>query len=587
MPKLQLSFMNGKLEGPVQKPAMQSGSYRLLPPELQEQADNYPYLMEYLQMLPDNGMGIPQYYPELSRNLMEMDPPNIIYPVKEKIGEPRTFIHIYPDPNDIRNYYIPIEPIVGLELEEFLAELEVKLLDSWAKLPAAASGEQREQVLTRLVNRICHTNKKGAGWFKGSSSNKVFRLTPRQLDGLKYLVLRDKTRMGILEPLLSDPYIEDISCSGIEEHSEEDTIDRQQIFIEHKIFRGLKSPIIFPTYEDLDEFVIRLADKVKAPVTARRPIVDSVLPDGSRINIVYGRSISKRGSNFTIRKFSETPLSILELIELGTLDYNMAAYLSLVVGEGMNLFVSGETASGKTTLLNAITTFIHPEAKVVSIEDTPELQVPLRNWIRETTKVTPIGESGAEVSMFELLKAALRQRPNIILVGEIRGEEGSIAFQAMQTGHAVMATFHAGSVEKLLQRLTGHPISVPKTYIDNLNVAVVLSQVKLPNGRMGRRILSISELVGYDPPSNSFSFIEVFYWDALKDQFVFAAHTTSYILEEKIALKLGIPPELKQRVYEQLRRRARLLETLHKQEGVNNFYALLQVLAKLRKEGDF
>jgi flagellar protein FlaI len=250
--------------------------------------------------------------------------------------------------------------------------------------------------------------------------------------------------MGVLEPLIHDTNIEDISWSGV-----------GQIFVEHKIFKSLMSAITFESHEDLDDFVLRLSEHIKIPVTLRKPIVDATLPDGSRINIVFGREISRRGSNFTIRKFADTPLSILELIDFKSLSYEMAAYLSLIIEEGMNVFVVGETASGKTTLLNALTTFIQPNQKIVSIEDTPELQVPHANWLREVAKAASHGE--AQVTMFDLLKAALRQRPNFILIGEIRGEEGNIAFGAMQTGHAVMSTFHASSVEKVIQRITGNP----------------------------------------------------------------------------------------------------------------------------------
>ena len=183
-----------------------------------------------------------------------------------------------------------------------------------------------------------------------------------------------------MDPLIVDPYIEDISCSGL-----------GNIFIEHKIFKSLKSTVVFLTFDDLDEFVLWLGDRVKKPVTFKNPISDATLPDGSRINIVYGREVSKRGSNFSIRKFSEVPLSIFEVLEFGTLNYQMLAYLSLAIGNGMNVFVSGETASGKTTLLNALTTFIPPLAKIITIEDTPELQVPHKNWIREVVQSSKVG----------------------------------------------------------------------------------------------------------------------------------------------------------------------------------------------------
>ena len=261
----------------------------------------------------------------------------------------------------------------------------------------------------------------------------------------------------------------------------------------------------------------------------------------------------------------------------------MVAYLSLMIEEGMNVFVSGETASGKTTLLNALTTFIPISAKVVTVEDTPEVQVPHGNWIREVVSQVKKGEE-AGVTMFDLLKAALRQRPNEIIVGEIRGEEGLIAFQAMQTGHPVMATFHASSVEKLIQRLTGSPISVPKTYVDNLNVVVIQSALRLPDGRIGRRALSISELVGYDSASDSFSFVEVFRWDSVTDTFEFIGNMNSYLLEQRIALARGIPEHKKRQIYAELERRARILQKLHEQ-GVTDFYELLAVLARAQRQG--
>jgi flagellar protein FlaI len=297
--------------------------------------------------------------------------------------------------------------------------------------------------------------------------------------------------------------------------------------------------------------------------------------------------VSRRGSNFTIRKFSDTPLSIMELIEFGSLNYEMAAYLSMVIEDGMNLFVVGETASGKTTLMNALTTFMPQNNKIVSIEDTPELQVPHANWLREVAKNPAPGEKGALVTMFELLKAALRQRPDTIIIGEIRGEEGNIAFGAMQTGHQVMSTFHAANVEKLIQRITGHPISVPKTYMDSLNIVVCQNAVKLPDGRRGRRATSINEIVGYDSVANTFSYVEVFRWDPATDEFTFVGKRNSFLLEEKIAIRRGIPSNKKWQIYSMVERRRRILERLHTDKGVSDFYELLKVLAKAQHEGLF
>ena len=379
--------------------------------------------------------------------------------------------------------------------------------------------------------------------------------------------------MGTLEPFMWDNWIEDISCSGL-----------GAIFVEHKIFKGLRSAIVFEEHDDLDEFVMRLSEQIKQPVTVWNPIVDATLPDGSRINIVFGREVTQRGSNFTIRKAPGIPLSVLELVSFGSISHQMAAYVSLMLEMGMNTFICGETASGKTTLINALTTFIASDAKIVTIEDTPEVQVPHGNWIREVAKAPSKDGTGTTVTMLDLLKAALRQRPNFIIIGEIGGEEGAIAFQAMQTGHAVMATFHAASVEKLIQRLTGNPIYVPKTYIENLNVVVIMSLVKLPNGKSGRRVLSISEIVGYDPPSDSFSFVEVFHWNSATDIFEFPGDKNSFLLEERIAPMRGIPPNRKWDIYTLLEKRSKVLNKLD-QKGITGYYELLKVIAKAQSEG--
>ena len=277
--------------------------------------------------------------------------------------------------------------------------------------------------------------------------------------------------------------------------------------------------------------------------------------------------------------------SVLELVEFGSLNYSIAAYLSLMLEEGMNVFVVGATASGKTTLLNAINTFIRPEAKIVTIEDTPEVYVPHKNWVQEVTRMGGGGEKkGGEVDMFELLRAALRQRPDLIIVGEIRPIEAVVAFQAMQTGHGVMSTFHAASVEKLIQRLTGDPINIPKTYIDNLNLVVIQSAVRLADGRSARRVLSVNEIIGYDPGTDSFSYLEAFRWNPANDTFEFPGYMNSYLLEQIIAIKRGIPPHRRKEIYDEVKRRARIFEKLHKEKGVTDFDKFFQVLAEARQQ---
>jgi flagellar protein FlaI len=384
-------------------------------------------------MIPIEEIGTPKFYPTLTRKMKNMKNPNLIYPLNELIA-----VHICPDKEGSREFYIPIEPVLASNFDDLVDKVELRIVTLVDTFDEPKNEEEKRDILEKCIDMVCETETNGGNNGNGNNGNGGLRnlflkfrtknnnklqVTPEELKAIKYLMIRDKAGLGILEPFLHDPYIEDISCSGL-----------GNIFIEHKIFESLRSPINFNTKEDLDAFIIKLSEKIGKPVSYRSPIVDAVLPDGSRINIVFGEDISKKGSNFTIRKFSETPISVLQLIEFGTFDYVIAAYLWICLHEGMNCFIAGETASGKTTTMNAITTFLPANAKIVSIEDTPELQVPHTNWIREVTR-SALGKKegeGAGVGMFDLLKAALRQRPNEIIIGEIRGEEGKIAFQSMQ-----------------------------------------------------------------------------------------------------------------------------------------------------------
>ncbi len=536
---------------------------RGFPQALREAALEKPYLAAYLSALPVDEIGIPEYYPKPDRSLGKLKRRNLVYPTRKGI-----FVHIYPDEQSERDYYIVIEPTLGINLNGLERDIELKLLDMAEEI-GETDEEDREKVFMESLDKILTVKSSR----NGKSKDRRLPVSVLEMTAIRYMTLRDKVGVGVLDPLLCDEFIEDISCSGI-----------GTIFLEHKLFDSLKTSIVFSNHDELDAFVVWLGERIKQPVTLRNPIVDSVLPDGSRINIVYGRDITKRGSNFTIRKFAEEPLNILKLIDFGGITSTMAAYLWMAIEDDLNVFVSGETASGKTTLLNALTTFIKPDAKIVTIEDTPELQVPQENWLREVVKNMGGDDQGASVDMFDLLKAALRQRPNRIMIGEIRGEEGNIAFGAMQTGHGVMATFHASSVEKLIQRLTGAPILVPKTYVPNLDLVVIQMAVRGPKGNTLRRILSINEIVDYDPSTNSFSYITAFRWRPDDDTFEFPAYMNSFVLEEKVARMRGYTEMNKRKIYDDLNKRARILEKLGAQK-IGGFKELFNIMTEARRQG--
>jgi len=537
--------------------------YNSLPDDFKEAVEKNIHLLVYLHQVVKD-LGLPTYAVQLSREMRDMKRINIIYPVGDPI-----FIHIFTVEEGERGKYHPVEPQLPQEKKNILEEVEEEMALLIDESYDYETPEEQIKLLDKLLNQVLLVDDGEDG--KTRVKDAKIKVTREIYETVRYQLVKEKVGAGLLEPLLRDPYIEDISCDG-----------PGPIFVEHKIFKSLETTIGFGDDDELNDFIIRMTERVGRPVSFRKPIVDAALPDGSRLNVVFGRDLSRRGTNFTIRKFSEVPISITQLIKWNTLDAMEAAYLWMLLYEGMSVWVSGETASGKTTTLKAITTFIEPTAKVVTIEDTPEIVLPHPNWISEVTRE---GEGGADIDMFSLLKAALRQRPNYILVGEIRGKEGNIAFQAMQTGHPVMATFHASSMEKLIQRVTGYPIEVPKTYIDNLNAVIIQSAVRNPvTGRVDRRVLSINEIVGYDPIEQRFDFIELFSWDPSTDTHIFRGEGNSYLLEFKIAPKRGLSRRNMHKIYKELKVRARILQKLT-DLGILNYYDVWDSIKKISQIG--
>ncbi|MET1160489.1 MAG: type II/IV secretion system ATPase subunit [Thermoprotei archaeon] len=508
----------------------------------------------------------PQLVDRLSGDMKTWKTFNIIYPVGGGV-----FIHITNIVLSETGYprYIIIEPPrpptrLLKAIEEVLA-LKIK------PEHIAESAEKQKEILLELLEEILKPVDKPVDYNNIRARNTSITVYKEDVDYIKYHLIRDKVGVGILEPFLRDPYLEDISCKGL-----------GNIYVVHKIFGALESNVGFKSEEELDDFIIKLGEKIGKPISRARPIVDATLPDGSRINIVYGSDVSLFGSNFTIRRVAKIPISVTQLIKWGTFNEYAAAYMWIMLSEGMSAFICGETASGKTTTLNALAVFIRPNAKIVSIEDTAEVVLPHPNWVRELTRDT--GKPESSVTMFDLLKAALRQRPNYIIVGEIRGAEGNIAFQAMQTGHPVLSTFHAANLERLLQRITNPPINVPKTNLDNLNIAWFQSSVYSKTGLLVRRMIATYEIVGYDPRSDSIVAIPVFTWDPATDTHRFAGRGASYLLEEKIAVMRGIPRRDIKLIYEELDLRARFLRELVA-NNVLNYYDVYKAVIKTYELG--
>ncbi|MDP2797881.1 MAG: type II/IV secretion system ATPase subunit [Methanoregula sp.] len=334
---------------------------------------------------------------------------------------------------------------------------------------------------------------------------------------LKYYIERDLSGYGPLEVLMRDPALEDLSCNGHD----------LPVFIFHREYGSLPTSIYF-TEGELNQFVLKLAQKANKQMSLSNPMVDATLPDGARIQITYSEVVSTKGSSFTIRKFRAEPMTPLDLIRFGTYDAQTLAFLWLAIEHRKSLLVVGGTASGKTSTLNAVSLFIPQNAKIVSLEDTREIQLPHRNWLPTQTRELNVEGIKGDIDLFSLLKACMRQRPEYIIVGEVRGIEARTLFQAMNSGHATLSTIHAGSVHEAINRLTHDPINVPPVMFQALDLVVVQSIYTLGKTRI-RRCLSIHEIEV--TKHGEINAIPMFEWDIQNDTFRRVSHKSKVFNE--------------------------------------------------------
>jgi flagellar protein FlaI len=322
---------------------------------------------------------------------------------------------------------------------------------------------------------------------------------------------------------MKDHLIEDISADGV----------NIPIYVWHRLYESLPTNIIFKDETELNSFIIRLAYLAGKNISIASPMLDASLPDGSRIQLTYGSEVTRRGSTFTIRRFRVDPLTISDLIAFNTISSEMAAYLWYTIENRASVIVAGGVASGKTTMLNCLSMFIKPEMKIVSVEDTQELNLPHENWIPSVVRLGFGHEDkkGGSITLFDLLKAAVRQRPDYIIVGEVRGEEAYTLFQAMATGHLGLSTIHAESVEAVINRLESEPMNIPKPLIAMANVIMVMTRTEI-EGKPARRASTTTEVVELDPKRKDIITDEIFRWNPKIDNFVSSGH--SAILEKHI-----------------------------------------------------
>jgi len=343
-------------------------------------------------------------------------------------------------------------------------------------------------------------------------------LNSRSVHKIMHFLERNFIGYGKLDAMLKDPHIEDISCDGID----------IPVFIYHNVHKNIETNVTFGE-EYLNSFVIQLVQRGNKHISIGSPMVNATLPDGSRLQATLGKEVTTRGSSFTIRRFKEDPFTPIDMLNFKTCSSEMLAYLWLAIENNQSIIFAGGTASGKTSALNAVSMFIPSIAKVVSIEDTRELTLHHENWIAGVTREAIIAHEGVgEIGMFELLKAALRQRPEYILVGEVRGAEALTLFQAMSTGHTTYSTMHASDIETLLNRLQGEPINVPHAMLQALNIVCIQMQTYIGSERV-RRTKTLLEIEGLDQRSGGVRYNDLYTWDPASDTFEYSGN--SYVLD--------------------------------------------------------
>jgi len=431
------------------------------------------------------------------------------------IQEPYVYAAIVKDPKTQKIMYEIIEPTLQKDEEERLKEIKTFLIDELnVSLKEIETKEKAENYLKEKTKETIRKYR--------------IKVPPEAIDKLIYYIIRDFLGYGKIDALMKDHLIEDISADGV----------NIPIYVWHRIYESLPTNIIFEAEAELDSFVIRMAYLAGKNISIASPILDASLPDGSRVQLTYGSEVTRRGSTFTIRRFKVDPLTISDLIAFNTLSSEMAAYLWYLIENRASVIVAGGVAAGKTTMLNCLSMFIKPEMKIVSVEDTHELNLPHENWIPSVVRLGFGHEDkkGGSITLFDLLKAAVRQRPDYIIVGEVRGEEAYTLFQAMATGHLGMSTLHAESVEAVINRLESEPMNIPKPLIAMIDVVMVIARIE-KEGEPARRATTTTEVLELDPKTKSIPTEEVFSWNPREDKFVFSGYSS---LLERQMKKLGV-----------------------------------------------
>jgi flagellar protein FlaI len=408
------------------------------------------------------------------------------------VNRPYAYVSVVYDPGEREYRYRVTEPALD-EFESYVRKDLVEYLRNTLLYKDVDSVSGRREVFESKVTDIV-----------ADRARSVSRLTRRKL---LYFLRRDFLEFGPIDPIMRDPAIEDVSCDGA----------NVPIFVYHRAFRDLDTNVVFEPRR-LSSYTVRLAQRAGKTISVSDPLVDATLPDGSRLQLTLGGEVATRGANFTIRKFSDVPFSPVDMINWNTFSLEQMVYFWLAIENNKSLVFAGGTGSGKTSSMNAISFFIPPNSKVISIEDTREVDLPHSNWIQSVTRDSTTREGRGQVTMYDLLQAALRQRPEYLIVGEIRTQErvALTFFQAMGTGHTAYTTMHADSIETVLNRLQNPPLSVPTAMIQDLDIVSIQKQSFIGDERV-RRNQGVIEVVDKQDDPSRVRTRDVFRWDAASD----------------------------------------------------------------------
>jgi flagellar protein FlaI len=480
-------------------------------------------------------------YPRVNIDFFPKIPDLEKQPDKTKINvrycliSPFAYVHIYWDPKIYELVYEIEEPVLDRQEQKQKDRIlsAMKDLISFEKVVE----KDTESFLSHLDERL-----------KLIAVELGINISYDTYKKIYYYLSRDFLGFNEVEPLLKDYFVEDIECNGL----------NSPIYIVHRTYRNIKTNVAFNNVDTLANFVEKLAQRCGKYVSYATPILDGSLPSGDRVNATYTKDITSKGPTFTIRKFTKTPWTPPQLIGFNTLSPEMLAYLWMLIQYQMNFLIIGGTSSGKTTLLNAAAFFIPPEARVVSIEDTREINLPRENWLPSVVRTsTGVGGVG-EIDLFTLLRSSFRQNPNYVIVGEVRGKEAYVLFQGMASGHASISTMHADSINTVIKRLETPPIELPPTLLNILDCVCVMSHA-IVNKQKTRKLKEIVEIINVTPEGVALT-NSPFMWNPSDNHFYFKRDSHIF---KKIAIRYGMNMR---EIDEEFMRRVKLLYKLHKQK---------------------